>query len=148
MCGLLENLLDFQKVVAKQNGFHGPAFPSTRGKTQGGLVYLTLFNVVVDNVIRTWLDMTVEDQSVYHDVMGDTVGRCLRVFYADDGMVVSCDSDWLKHTMNVPVGLFRSYGLVANVTKSHTMTCQTGALWAGMSEEDMAMNCTGVGDSY
>ena len=67
MCGLLKTFWDFHQVVPKQNGFHGPAFPATRGTTQGGLVSLTLFNVVVDNVIRTWLAMTVEDQRVDQD---------------------------------------------------------------------------------
>ena len=48
-------------MVPIQNGFNGPSFTTTRGTTQGGLIYLTLFNVVVDNVIRTWLAMTVEN---------------------------------------------------------------------------------------
>ena len=135
-------------MVPGQNGFHGPAFPATRGKTQGVLVFLDLFSMVVGNVIRTCLTMTVEDQRVAHDGMGKTVGRCLGVFYANDGMVGSREPDWLQHTMNILVGLFRRYGLAANVNKSHTMTCQPGAIWAGMLEDAMALKCTGVGDSY
>ena len=46
---------------------------------QGGLVYPTLFNVVVDNVIITWMAMTVEDQRVAQDGLGETVGRCVGV---------------------------------------------------------------------
>ena len=80
-------------MVPRQNVFHVPAFPATRGSTQGGLVSPTLFNVVVDNVIRTFLEMTVEDQRVDHDGLRETVGRCLGVFYADDGMVGSRESD-------------------------------------------------------
>ena len=76
--------------------------------------------------------MTVEYHSVDHDRLGDTVGRCLGVFYADNGMVGSRDSDWLQHAMNILVGLFRSYVLVANVAKSPTITCQPGVLQAGM----------------
>ena len=105
-------------MATRQNSFHGPAFPTTRCKTQGGLVSLTLFNVVVNNVIRIWLDMTVEDQRVAHDKMGETIGRCLAVFYAENGMVVSHESEWLQNEMNVLVGIFRSYGLETNVAKS------------------------------
>ena len=47
MCGLVETLWECQQVVPRKNGFHGTAFPATRGKNQGGLVYLTMFNVVV-----------------------------------------------------------------------------------------------------
>ena len=59
-------------------------------------------------------------------------------------MVGSHDPYWLQHAMNVRVGLFRRYGLAANVSKSLTMICQPGALRAGMSEEVMALECTGV----
>ena len=75
MCGLLESFWDCQQVVPRQNGLRGPAFPATRGTMQGGLVSLTLFNVVIDNVIRSWLSMTVECPRVDHDGLGETVGR-------------------------------------------------------------------------
>ena len=101
--------------------------------------------MVVDNIIITWLSITVEDQRVAHDGLGDTVWRCLRVFYANDSMVGSHDPECLQHAMNVLVGLFRRYGLAANVTKSRTMTCQPGTLRPGMSEEAMVLKCTGVG---
>ena len=50
--------------------------------------------------------------------------------------------------MNVLVGFFRRYGLAANVAKSRAITCQPSTLRTGMSEEDMALKCMGVGDSY
>ena len=121
MCGLLETFWYCQQVVPRQNGFHRPAFPATRGTTMGELVSLTLFNVVVDNTIRTWPTMTVEDQRVAHDGLGETVGRCLVVFYSKNSMVVSRDSDWLQNKMNVLVCLFRRYGQADNISKSHTM---------------------------
>ena len=92
MCGLLETFWDCQNMVLRKNGFHSPTFHVTRGTMQGRLVSLTLFNVVVDNVIQTWLEMTVEYQKVAQDRPGETV------FYADDGMVSSRDSDWMQHT--------------------------------------------------
>ena len=125
-------------MVPRQEGFYVPAFTSTWGTTQGGLMYPTLFNMVVENFKRTWLDMTLKDQRVAHDGLGDTVGRCLGVFYSNAGMVKSRDSDWIQHAMNVLFGIFRRYGLAANVSKSHTMTCHPGALRARMLEEAMA----------
>ena len=59
LCGLLENFWSHKKVVPRQKGYRGPAFPATKVTTQGGLVSLTLFNIVVDNFIRTWLGITV-----------------------------------------------------------------------------------------
>ena len=49
--GLLENFWECHQVVPRQNGFHGLAIPVTRGTMQAGLVYPTMFNVVLDNVI-------------------------------------------------------------------------------------------------
>ena len=86
LCELLETFCDLQQVVPIQNGFHGPAFPAKRVTTQGGLVSLTLFNLVVDNVIRTWLAMTADYQRVAHYRLVETFGRCLRVLYANDGL--------------------------------------------------------------
>ena len=82
------------------------AFPATRGTMQGGLISPTLFNVVVDNVIRTWLAMTVEDHRMAHDGMGEDVGQRLGVLYADDCMFGSKDAEWLQHFMNILFGLF------------------------------------------
>ena len=123
--------------MPRQNGFHGLTFPTTRDTTQGRIVFLILFDVVVDNVIRTWLAMIVEDHKVAHDGLGETVGRCLVLFYENNGMVRSRNLEWLQHKMNILVGLFRRYGLAANVAKSRTMTCQPGSLRAGMSKEAM-----------
>ena len=72
--------------------------------------------------------MEAEDQRVAHDGMGEAVGRCLEIFYADDGMVGSREAEWLQNLMNVLVGLFRRNDLAANVTKYCMMTCQSGAL--------------------
>ena len=121
MCILLESLFAHQQVAPRKNGYHGPAFPYTRGTTQGGLVSHTLFKVVMENVIHTWLEMAVEDQRVAHTRMEEAVGRCLGIFYADDGMVVSRYPEWLQHLMHILVSPFRRYGLAANVAKSRLM---------------------------
>ena len=95
LCVLLDTLWSHQQMVLRQNGFHRPDFPITQVTTQGGLVYLTLFNVVVENFIRTWLSMTVEERMVSHDGMGESVVWCLGIFYANYGMVSSIEEEWL-----------------------------------------------------
>ena len=73
LCGLLETFWSHQQVVTRQNGFHVTAFPVTWRTTQGGVVFQTLFNVVIDNFIRIWLAMTVEDQRIDHNRMGENL---------------------------------------------------------------------------
>ena len=65
--------------------------------------------------------MKLEDQRVAHDGLGETVGRCLGVFYADDGMVSSRDLELMQHAMNILVGLIRRYVLASNAAKSCTI---------------------------
>ena len=50
--------------------------------------------------------MTVEDQRVAHDDLGESVGECMGAFYSNDDIVGSRDPDWLQHSMNVLVSLF------------------------------------------
>ena len=59
MCGLLEAFRDCHQVVPRHNGFHRPAFSTTGGTRQGGIVSPTLFNVVVYKFIRTLMAMTL-----------------------------------------------------------------------------------------
>ena len=62
-------------------------YPVIMGTTQVGIVSPMMFNLVVDNVIRTWLAMTVKYQRLEHDSLGDIVGQCLGFSYAEDEMV-------------------------------------------------------------
>ena len=92
--------------------------------------------------------MKLEDQRFAHNGMGENVRCFLGLFYDNDGMVGSRDSEWLQNLMNVLFGLFQRYGLTANVTKSCTITCQPGSLRLGMLEDSRALKWTGVGDYY
>ena len=146
--GLLETFWSHQQVFPKHNLYHRSAFPATWVKTQGGLVSPTLFNLVVDYVIRKLLTMTVGYHSVDHNGLGEAFGRCLGVFYTDYVMVGSRDPDWLQHLMNVLVGLFWWYGRADNIAKSCLVTCQPGALSSGIFVEAKYLKCTGVVTAY
>ena len=43
-------------MAARAGGYYRAAFKGTRGVTQGDLLYPTIFNVVVDAVVRHWLE--------------------------------------------------------------------------------------------
>ena len=52
MIGLLKFYWDHQRCVAKCRRYHGETFVPYRGATQGGVVSPTLFNVLVDALVR------------------------------------------------------------------------------------------------
>ena len=65
----------------------------------------------------------MEGGTVIHNRLGHAVGHSLGVFYADDGIIGSQDTEWLQGAFTVLIDLFLQIGLMANVTKSKTTTC-------------------------
>ena len=59
------------------NRYYGPKFMAVRWKTQGGLISPTLFNGVVDDLVRKWLAMMAEDQNVVQEELVLNVGTCM-----------------------------------------------------------------------
>ena len=47
-------------MVAQAGGYYGKAFGGERGVTQGDPLSPTIFNVVVDAVVRNWVHGVVE----------------------------------------------------------------------------------------
>ena len=70
------------------------------------------------------------------------------MFYVNDGLIGSQEPDCLQWPLNALIGLFRRVVLMANIVKSRTMTCQSGAIRTGMSEEGFNWRSTGDGATY
>ena len=88
-------------------------------------------------MVRYFMSMTVGYDAFIHNGLGHVVGKSVVVFYEDDGIIGYQDLEWLHGASNVIIGLFRRIGLMDNVAKSKTMTCQMGEIWLGMSEEEV-----------
>ena len=58
---LLRTYWGHMKMVARAEGYYGAAFKGARGVTHGDPLSPTIFNVVVDVVVRHWVTLTVED---------------------------------------------------------------------------------------
>ena len=61
--GLVKFYWDHQRCVAKSGKYHGDTFVPYRGVTQGGVVSPTFFNVLVDAVVRKWLEDVMDDMT-------------------------------------------------------------------------------------
>jgi hypothetical protein len=111
---LLTNFWNSLTVVARQQGYYGRPFKAERGTTQGDIVSPTIFNVLVDAVIREWF------VRLDHENLSDKVTA---VFYADDGHLYGTDADALQRATDLIVALFECVGLQANATKTKAMVC-------------------------
>ena len=119
---LLTNYWRRLTMVARTGGYYGTEFGGERGVTHGDLLYSTIFNVVVDAVVRHWVNRLVDEA----EEKGET-GREGRhqsaVFYSDDSMVVSLDPAWHQGAFNALVAIFDRVGLLTNVGKVVSMVC-------------------------
>ena len=115
-------------MVAREGGHYGKYFKGDRGVTQGDPLSTTILNVVVDAVVRHWVNGLVNEA----EGKGET-GREGRhqsvVFYAENSMVVSSDPAWLQGAFSALVAIFDRVVLVTNVGKTVSMVCHP--CWAG-----------------
>ena len=108
----------------------------------------TIFNLVVDTVVRNWVNRLV-DKSEEKGEMGREGRHQSAVFYADDGMFISSDPAWLQEAFNALVSIFYRVGLLTNVKKTFSMVCHS--CWAGggnQTEEAYSQRVTGMEKSY
>lgn len=146
---VLKSFWDQQQIVARQSGFHGPAFSAERGITQGGLFGPMLFNMEEDKVIRHWLSLALPaDNTASDNGLGSTVKEKLVAFYADDGLLSATDSDWLQRALDILIGLFRRVGLSTNVSKSKMMACYPGYYPTKLSDKAYQRTTTGKGLTF
>ena len=135
-------------MVARAGSYYREAFKGDRGVTQGNPLSPTIFNVVVDAVVRHWIEGLVAETAE----KGET-GREGRhqsaVFYAENRMVVSSDPAWLQGAFSALVAIFDRVGLRTNVNKTVSMACHP--CWAGAGNWNAAgysRRLTGVGKTF
>ena len=96
-------------MAERSGGYYGTAFKGVRGVTQGDPLSPTIFNVVVDAVVRHWLEVLQNATEEKGATGGE--GHFSAVFYADDGMVGASDPAWLQGAFSALVAIFDRVGL-------------------------------------
>ena len=109
-------------MVARAGGYYGTAFLGALGVMQEYPLSPTIFNVVVDAVVRNCV-MVVIAGAEEQGKRGKEVSHQAAFFYADDGMVASSEPLWLQGAFNTLVGLFDRVGLQTNFGKTVGMVC-------------------------
>ena len=123
--GLFKFYWDYQRCVAKWGKYHRETFFPYCGATQDGVTFPTLFNVLVDTVVRKWwADVMDEMATVNSGLQGDDVGCMSSLFNANDGAIGSKDHEWLQNATQHLCNLFRDCtGLKPNIEKTETTSC-------------------------
>ena len=121
-------------MVARAGGYYRKGFKGGRGVTQGDPLSPTIFNVVVDAVVRHWLTIAVTEAENRRK-WGREGRHQAALFYADDGMLASSDPQWLQWAFTQLVGLFYRVGLHTNSGKTVRMTCRPCSTTGNRLEE-------------
>jgi hypothetical protein len=144
---LLSNYWKKQRIVAKASGYHGDPFGATRGVTQGDPVSPTIFNIVVDAVVRCWLSQVCGADAALSGLGYEVKNKCV-LFYADDGLLAGRKKEWVQDGFDVLIGLFERVGLRTNTGKTKAMICMPGHISGRQSDEAYERRMTGNGDDF
>ena len=125
---LLQRYWDGQKMVSKTGKYYGSLFSTGIGVTQGEPVYLTIFNIVVDVVVRVALQEVCGPQEAHHGFRWVT-GEHNICFYEDEGRIAGRNSIWLQTALTAMVRMFKRVSLRKNTRKTKEMICTLGFIW-------------------
>ena len=110
-------------MITREGGYYGAAFKGARGVKEGYPISPTIFNVVVDAVVRHWVTDMVEGAEEWGE-HGKESRHQNALFYVDGGMVTLPDPRWLHGAFSTLVRLFDRVGLNMNVGKTVGMVCR------------------------
>ena len=139
---MLREYWDRTTGVARAGGYYGEGFKGGRGVTQGDPLSPTIFNVLVNVVVRHWLNIAVTEAEKRRE-RGREGRHQAALFYADDVMLASSDPQWLQWAFTQLVGLFDRVGLNTTRGKTVSMTCRPYSTMGNRSEEAYIRLMTG-----
>ena len=134
-------------MVARAGGYYRAALQGAHGVTQGDPLSPTIFNVVVDAVVRNWVAVVIASAEEQGE-RGKEGRNQDSLLYADDDMVSSSDPRWLQGAIDTLVGLFDRVGLRTNVGKTVGMVCRPCQAAGTQSEAAYGRRITGEGPTY
>ena len=79
--------------------------------------FFTVFNVVVDAVIRHWVTVSVPIE-VGEEGLRDSIEELMVFFFADDGLVALPRTERFQRLLNVLTDLFDQVGFRTNMRKT------------------------------
>ena len=115
--------------------------------TQGDPLSPTIFNAVVDEVVRHWVKMALAEAEKRGERWNEDRHQAA-LFYTDNGMVAYSSPRWIKWDFDTLVSLFERVGLRTNVGKTVSMVFRPFQEAGTQSEAAYGRKMTGEGPTY
>jgi hypothetical protein len=97
--------------------------------TQGSLLLAKLFNVMVDAVVREWLQILREESELEGEELDKMMDILFMIFYVDDAYIAARDLVDLQQAIDGLVSTFEHVGLKTNISKMKAIICTPGKIW-------------------
>lgn len=97
-------------MTSKQNKFYGTHFRADRGVRKDDIVLPTIFNTIIDAVIRA------NEEEMKNET------KTTIIFNTDDGFIGEFDHKMAQNTLDSYTKIFQSFSLIMNAKKTRTMT--------------------------
>ena len=115
--------------------------------TQGDPLSPTIFNVVVDAVVRHWVTLAMAEAEKQGE-RGDEGRHQSVLFYTDEGMVALYDPRWIQWSFDTLAIMFEGVGLQTNVGKTVSMVCRPCQAAGTQPEAEYGRRITGGVPTY
>jgi len=123
-------------LFPRSNGYYGRAIRSERGAYQGCTASPTLFDIIIDCVLREWFRLMEPSNDI------------VLIFYADDGRLAGFCTGELQRGLDLLKELFARIGLEFNVDKTKAMIAIGAAPSSWQSPEAYKRRCDHSLPSY
>jgi hypothetical protein len=114
---LLNHSFEQEQAYLRMAGAYSETFKTSRGVKQGDVASPLLFNIVMDSIIREFLQLAARWIPTIR--CGNTPIPLDPLFYADDGVFFATDTDALQQQINIFARLCAFYELEINISKTN-----------------------------
>ena len=108
LCAYIETVWEHLVFVLHQSQFYSDKVNVNRGCTQGDIDSPPIFNIIIDAILRIWIQHAQRERSESR-------------FYADDGLMQNTNPVQLQSDLNFVISMFERVGLKANDKKTKFM---------------------------
>ncbi len=86
---LIRHFWDEATNVCRASGNYSTPFKMGSGVTQGGLLSAKLFNMMVDAMVREWLQILRDKSGLEGEELDEMMDALLAIFYVDDAYIAA-----------------------------------------------------------
>jgi hypothetical protein len=115
---LIRNFWDKAANICCASGNYGTPFKTGRGVTQGSPLSAKIFNVMVDAMVRGWLQILREESELEGEELDKMMDALFAIFHVDSAYIAARDPVFLQWAIDGLISTFEYISLETNITKT------------------------------